>query len=1238
MTDSAQQFQQQLLQSGLMSETELQAVLNHLPEETQSRNGEELARLLVQQQKLTTYQVEQLFAGRGRFLVLGNYVVLDELGRGGMGVVLKAEHRRMDRVVALKVLSAAMTDTPEAVLRFQREVKAAARLEHPNIVVAYDADEADGAHFLVMQFVEGIDLSSFVKERGALSIDRAVPVIQQVAQGLEYAHSRGVVHRDIKPANLLLGRDGTVRILDMGLARLESAGIDQDQLTGSNQIMGTVDYMAPEQAKNTKNADARADIYSLGVTLWYLLTARPLFKADSVVNKLLAHQSDPIPSLREACPTVSAELEAVFTRMVAKNPDDRYQNMSAVLADLKLCSGSLVSTPTMGAVHSEDSRLNEFLSNLESSRAHSTVTQKSSDEEQIDAEIAPTVTLKTDSSDTDPQTQHSLDALQVSQPAPASRRSEMQHRSRRSLIPGLAGLALLACVAAVIVSLSSGDRSTSTTEKADGNDSMSSERGSGPQASLSGNQVTNAATKTGITVAAKKPAPIDYALSFDGEANEVVVPTLFYDGSHPITIETTVTMPEVIRSGEIWLLVSAWNFVLFTSNGTDNGVPMVSSEGGGDKGKVSIRGERTSPALKPEKSYQLAAVYTGQDMALFIDGAKVPVVYLDHSGTAPRPNDGPVVIVNEWKYPLRIGALTLTRDNNRQVFHGLIDEVRISNVARYSESYKSQKRLTTDEHTLALFHFDEGEGDRLIDSSGNDHHGVIHGATWVLADGSPAPDRGDWKFAAPTNLGDVVNSPQDDTEPVLSADGLTLIFASNRPGGSGSDDLWMSTRTSIDEPFTKPVNLGEQVNSSRDDTAPTLSSDGRRLIFASNRSGGRGDFDLWISSRTSAESEFRTPVNLSTLVNSPYLDSEPTLSEDSKQLFFCSNRPGGKSQLWVTTRTDESQEFGRPVNLGDEFQVSQTQRSPSLADHDSRVFFQVGRSNGDPGILYLARRLTHAERFESPVPLLGPVNTESLETAPYVSSHGRTLFFASNRKGGYGELDLWWSSRDDGQTPNYALRFDGQTSLADIRTLEIDPATPLTIEAFATAFSAPLGQAGISDTGFIVRSDRTSLRLQPDAKWSIMGDRASRERHLISRSKMSPGRRVHLASVHDGKVLRFYLDGRLQSEVSAREIDQKIGWVSIGAAWANLTRDERVHCFDGIVDELRISRIVRYDSDFIPLERFEPDEHTVGLYHFDEGSGDQFFDSSGNGNHGTTRGATWVNADGSALKPLNDIR
>ena len=213
MAATLDEFAQQILDLELVTSEQLAALRAELP----APDLQGLAKLLVQRKLLTAYQAKQIYAGQGRSLLLGNYLILDKLGQGGMGMVLKAQHRRMNRLVAIKVLSPAVTKSPEMTARFHREVQAAARLEHPNIVTAYDADEAHGTHFLVMQYVEGSDLSSLVKKKGPLSISRAVECIRQTARGLAYAHSQGVIHRDIKPANLLLDLEGTVRILDMGL-------------------------------------------------------------------------------------------------------------------------------------------------------------------------------------------------------------------------------------------------------------------------------------------------------------------------------------------------------------------------------------------------------------------------------------------------------------------------------------------------------------------------------------------------------------------------------------------------------------------------------------------------------------------------------------------------------------------------------------------------------------------------------------------------------------------------------------------------------------------------------------------------------------------------------------------------------------------------------------------------------------------------------------------------------------
>ncbi len=245
----------------------------------------------------------------------------------------------MHRIVAVKMLPTGMMKNPAVVARFEREVTAAAKLNHPNIVTAFDADNANGVHLLIMEYVEGSDLSALVKKSGPLSVDEAVNCILQTARGLEAAHAAGIVHRDIKPANLLLDKKGVVKILDMGLARL-TADVDserQAELTNTGAVMGTVDYMAPEQALDTKTADARADIYALGCSLFYLLIGQAVYQGDTVMKKLLAHREQPIPSIRALRPEVSEPVEAVFWKMVAKRVEDRYQTMTEVLADLESC-------------------------------------------------------------------------------------------------------------------------------------------------------------------------------------------------------------------------------------------------------------------------------------------------------------------------------------------------------------------------------------------------------------------------------------------------------------------------------------------------------------------------------------------------------------------------------------------------------------------------------------------------------------------------------------------------------------------------------------------------------------------------------------------------------------------------------------------------------------------------------------------------------------------------------------
>jgi serine/threonine protein kinase len=277
------------------------------------------------------------------------YRVLQLLGRGGMGAVYKAEHRLMQRLVALKVIDPNLTADPAAVERFRREVIAAARLTHPNIVTALDAEQVGSLHFLVMEYVEGTSLAALVGRGRALPVLPACNYVAQAAAGLQHAHRCGMVHRDIKPHNLMLTPQGRVKVLDFGLARFVSESASHGGLTQQGTLMGTPDYIAPEQIDDASRADIRADVYSLGCTLYCLLTGRPPFPGGTMMQKVRAHfDREPAP-LRSLRPDVPPALEEVVARMMAKQPGQRYQTPAEVIQALAPFHGAGGSGTTAAA-------------------------------------------------------------------------------------------------------------------------------------------------------------------------------------------------------------------------------------------------------------------------------------------------------------------------------------------------------------------------------------------------------------------------------------------------------------------------------------------------------------------------------------------------------------------------------------------------------------------------------------------------------------------------------------------------------------------------------------------------------------------------------------------------------------------------------------------------------------------------------------------------------------------------
>ncbi len=269
---------------------------------------------------------------------LGEYELLEMLGTGGMGVVYKARQTRLDKIVALKVLPQQRTLDPHAVNRFEREMKAIGRLSQPSIVQAYDAREINGTKVLVMEYIEGLDLAKVARRLGPLPIAEACEIARQAALGLQYIHEHGLVHRDIKPSNLILTCQGQVKILDLGLALLGENQPGDGEVTSSESILGTADYVAPEQVSDAHSVDIRADIYSLGCTLYRLLAGQPPFSGPQYSRanqKLTGHARDPAAPVRSKRPDVPEKLAAVLERMLAKAPGERPPTPAAIVDALK---------------------------------------------------------------------------------------------------------------------------------------------------------------------------------------------------------------------------------------------------------------------------------------------------------------------------------------------------------------------------------------------------------------------------------------------------------------------------------------------------------------------------------------------------------------------------------------------------------------------------------------------------------------------------------------------------------------------------------------------------------------------------------------------------------------------------------------------------------------------------------------------------------------------------------------
>jgi serine/threonine protein kinase len=342
---SADAFLRCVLRSGLLDREQLQESLRSVAVEERS-NPHALADHLVRMGKLTRFQVSKLLRGISQGMIIGPFRLLAPLGKGGMGTVFLVRDQRSDQLVALKVLPPRLARTEERILaRFRREMEMSQRVAHPHLAWTYEVGEFRGAHYIAMEYIQGRTLTRLVSEEGTLPVPRAARLMAEVAAGLDHAHSQGLIHRDLKPSNILVTPRDHAKVLDLGLALSHGETGDALIVGGQGYILGTMDYIAPEQTVDPLKVDARSDVYSLGCTLYYALSGQPPFPGGTSKEKIMRHRNETPTPLAELVPILPAGFVALVERMMAKDPTNRPASAAAVETEMRAWAAGEVVQP-----------------------------------------------------------------------------------------------------------------------------------------------------------------------------------------------------------------------------------------------------------------------------------------------------------------------------------------------------------------------------------------------------------------------------------------------------------------------------------------------------------------------------------------------------------------------------------------------------------------------------------------------------------------------------------------------------------------------------------------------------------------------------------------------------------------------------------------------------------------------------------------------------------------------------
>lgn len=736
--------------------------------------------------------------------VLGPYQILDKLGEGGMGAVYKAKHVKLDKIVALKVLAAQVTRVPDAVQRFEREMRAVGKLEHPHIVRAMDAGEIDGIHYLAMEYVDGVDLQKLVKDRGVLTITNACKAIRQSAQALAAAHGAGLVHRDIKPSNLLVGKNGQIKVLDLGLALLAEDTAAAEGLTTAGQTFGTPDYMAPEQWEDAHSADPRTDLYALGCTLYYLLIGHAPYGTDqyrTAVGKMKGHVTQPIPELAAARTEVPAELAAIYRRLMAKDPADRFQKASELV---------------------------EALAPFASSKAPAAPPRKSQEA-------------------TSP-----LETTPLQGAADGPRR-----RSRRIPLASAGGAVLLLC-GVIIITITNRDGTQTKITLREGTETrIDAAPGSQVKISQSSEPAVlhgNAPPPDRVRLASSQPTtPYEILTSPD------------YEWTPPENLGAGVNTP----TAETYSVLS------------DDGLRLIfHSFGRANVGLSEATRARTDEPFGPAQTLGEEFRNRSVEAGIALSGDGLVLVFASKRPGGPgEPGNK-----NLWQ---------ATRPNLSTSF-----SKPVCLHALNSPSNDEQPWLSSDGLTIWFT---------------SERDGRLTGAKWASRRASPEAE---FEHPKPIEMPLLRGA---DSYPSLygttqTSDDRVLIFSpSYSLEGKAISNLLMTVRSTRDAQFGPPVVLDPVVNGANTNRFPTLSADGTVLVFQSDRPGGIGGTDLWISRRVRKTKGSTPPGETMNPARSPSIDllHHPVVERFAQEakglrlengaLVFTSSEADGLAQVWVDT-------------------------------------------------------------------------------------------------------------------------------------------------------------------------------------------------------------------------------------------------------------------------------------------------------------------------------------------------